>query len=626
LALPNTTWEGTLVNSGQFDGMSAGEAVTAITEWLESIGGGAARTQYRLHDWCISRQRYWGPPIPIIYCDKCGTVPVPEEDLPVVLPETDDFRPDESGVSPLARLDSWYHVPCPKCGTTARRETDVSDTFLDSSWYFLRYPSTDYSDRAFDPELTKKWLPVSQYIGGNEHAVLHLMYSRFITMALHDLELLPFEEPYRSFKAHGTIVRDGAKMSKSRGNVVIPDEYIDRWGADTFRMYLMFLGPYQEGGDFRDEGIAGIRRFLDKVWTAVSAAPANAAPLAPTVQRKLHQTVGKVTDDTEGLRYNTAISALMEYLNTLRSEGGASAEALNPLLIMLAPFAPHMAEECWERLGHGESIFDATWPAYDRARGAGERTGPGTGHCHPGHHRGRRSSAGVGGRDRQEARRRQGDQEGDLRAGAADQHRGRVTGRFHCDPPRPSGIYTTDMTNAVIAAIDDIAIQRAKAGDINALERVYRAYEGTVYSLARRICRSPEDAEDALQEAFLEVCRSIGRFRGSGPGSLTAWIKRIAASKALMKIRREKYRDTDELFEDSAPASNPGDEGLRMDLETVMQRLSDTSRAVVWLHDVEGYTHEDIAELMGKSVSFSKSQLSRAHARLRKWLGEEAVC
>jgi RNA polymerase sigma-70 factor (ECF subfamily) len=182
------------------------------------------------------------------------------------------------------------------------------------------------------------------------------------------------------------------------------------------------------------------------------------------------------------------------------------------------------------------------------------------------------------------------------------------------------------MTNAVMTAIDDIAIQRAKAGDINALEGVYRAYEGTVYSLARRICRSPEDAEDALQETFLEVCRSIGRFRGDGPGSLTAWMKRIAASKALMKIRRDKYRDTDELFEESAPASNPGDTGLRMDLETVMQRLSDTSRAVVWLHDVEGYTHEDIAELMGKSVSFSKSQLSRAHARLRKWLGEEAAC
>ncbi len=182
------------------------------------------------------------------------------------------------------------------------------------------------------------------------------------------------------------------------------------------------------------------------------------------------------------------------------------------------------------------------------------------------------------------------------------------------------------MTNAVIAAIDDIAIQQAKAGDINALERVYRAYQGTVYSLARRICRSAEDAEDVLQETFLEVCRSMGGFRGTGTGSLTAWIKRIAASKALMKIRSAKYRDTDELFEDSAPATNSGDVGLRMDLESVMQRLSNTSRAVVWLHDVEGYTHEDIAELMGKSVSFSKSQLSRAHARLRKWLGEEAVC
>ncbi len=182
------------------------------------------------------------------------------------------------------------------------------------------------------------------------------------------------------------------------------------------------------------------------------------------------------------------------------------------------------------------------------------------------------------------------------------------------------------MTNAVIAAIDDIAIQQAKAGDINALERVYRAYESTVYALARRICRSAEDAEDVLQETFLEICRSVGGFRGSGAGSLTAWIKRIAASKALMKIRRAKYRDTDELFEESAPATNSVDVGLRMDLEAVLQRLSDTSRAVVWLHDVEGYTHEDIAELMGKSVSFSKSQLSRAHARLRKWLGEEAVC
>ncbi|MGD8727846.1 MAG: leucine--tRNA ligase, partial [Gemmatimonadales bacterium] len=241
--LPYTGWDGVLVNSGRFDGMRCREAVSAITQWLEEKGAGRLEVQYRLHDWCISRQRYWGPPIPIIYCDTCGAVPVPEEDLPVLLPPLEDFRPDESGISPLARNQDWYRVPCPTCGRDGRRETDVSDTFLDSSWYFLRYPSTEYDDRPFDETVTKRWLPVSSYIGGNEHAVLHLMYARFITMVLHDLGHLDFEEPFPRFRAHGTIVRDGAKMSKSRGNVVVPDEYIARWGADTFRMYLMFLGP-----------------------------------------------------------------------------------------------------------------------------------------------------------------------------------------------------------------------------------------------------------------------------------------------------------------------------------------------------------------------------------------------
>ena len=378
LELPTVTWDGKLVNSGRFDGVPCREAAKTITDWLEQQGTANHKTQYRLHDWCVSRQRYWGPPIPIIYCDKCGTVPVPEEDLPVVLPDTEDFQPDESGVSPLARLEEWYHVECPECGASARRETDVSDTFLDSAWYFLRYPSTDFSDRAFDAEMTKRWLPVSQYIGGNEHAVLHLMYSRFITMALHDLGHLPFDEPYRRFRAHGTIVRDGSKMSKSRGNVVIPDDYINRWGADTFRMYLMFLGPYLEGGDFRSEGISGIRRFLEKIWIAVGDLSPNTRSPDPAVVRKLHQTIRKVTDDIEGLRYNTAISALMEYLNTLRSrtaEIGTSAlnaEALNPLVIMLAPFAPHFSEECWERLGYAESVFDARWPEFDEALAAEE--------------------------------------------------------------------------------------------------------------------------------------------------------------------------------------------------------------------------------------------------------------
>src|SRR5439155_5296679 len=200
--------------------------------------------------------------------DACGIVPVLEADLPVELPFVEDFKPDDTGVSPLARVESWYRVRCPQCGGSARRETDVSDTFLDSAWYFLRYPSTDFDDVPFDQTLTKKWLPVDSYIGGNEHAVLHLMYARFITMVLHDAGHLDFEEPFTRFRAHGTIIRDGAKMSKSRGNVVIPDEYIDQWGADSVRAYLMFLGPYEEGGDFQDRGISGVKRFLDRLWSS----------------------------------------------------------------------------------------------------------------------------------------------------------------------------------------------------------------------------------------------------------------------------------------------------------------------------------------------------------------------
>ncbi len=374
--LPIITWNGSAINSGQFDGLSCTEAVTAITGWLEEQGLGRKRVQYRLHDWCISRQRYWGPPIPIIYCEQCETVPVPEEDLPVLLPEIEDFKPDESGVSPLARHEEWYRVMCPKCGKLARRETDVSDTFLDSAWYFLRYPSTDHNDRAFDSDLTTKWLPVQSYIGGNEHAVLHLMYARYITMVLHDAGLVGFEEPFTRFRAHGTIVKDGAKMSKSRGNVVVPDEYIGRWGADTFRMYLMFLGPYLEGGDFRDEGISGIRRFLDKVWGLIRDTDEDADGPDRKALRSLHQTIRRVTDDIEGLHYNTAISALMEYVNVLRALDGRgetegqrlNSDLLEPLVIMLAPFAPHISEECWERLGHeGMSVFDASWPSYDAA-------------------------------------------------------------------------------------------------------------------------------------------------------------------------------------------------------------------------------------------------------------------
>jgi leucyl-tRNA synthetase len=357
---------GRLVNSGQFDGMDAEAAKHAITEWLASCGVGKARVEYRLHDWCISRQRYWGPPIPMIYCDGCGIVPVPESDLPVLLPEIEDFRPDASGVAPLARVHSFYEVACPQCGGAARRETDVSDTFLDSAWYFLRYPSADRHDVAMDPELTRKWLPVDTYIGGNEHAVLHLMYSRFINMALHDLGYAPAEEPFKRFRAHGLIIREGAKMSKSRGNVVNPDQYLDQHGADVFRMYMMFLGPYEEGGDFRDEGIAGIRRFLDGVWRLVREHDAG-AQASQALVRATHRAIKKVQEDIEQLRYNTAIAALMTCLNDIKRDGPPDRWVLESLLVMLAPFAPHVAEELWEALGHAATIFDARWPQFDPA-------------------------------------------------------------------------------------------------------------------------------------------------------------------------------------------------------------------------------------------------------------------
>jgi leucyl-tRNA synthetase len=356
---------GRMVNSGQFDGMSVPDAKRAITEWLAARAAGKPVVNYRLHDWCISRQRYWGPPIPIIYCDACGPQPVPEEDLPVVLPDIEDFRPDDSGVSPLARHESWYVVPCPKCGGKGRRETDVSDTFLDSAWYFLRYPSADRDDVPFDAAITRKWLPVNSYIGGNEHAVLHLMYARFITMVLHDMGILHFEEPFTRFRAHGHIIREGAKMSKTKGNIVNPDQYYEQWGADTFRTYLMFLGPYEEGGDFRDQSISGVRRFLDRLWASVTEATSEGSA-DPEVLRKLHQTIAKVGEDIPRLAYNTAIAAMMSYINVVRQgERTPHRDELEPLVQLVSPFAPHMAEELWEQLGHKESVFDAGWPAYD---------------------------------------------------------------------------------------------------------------------------------------------------------------------------------------------------------------------------------------------------------------------
>ncbi len=361
--------EGFLGNSGPFDGVPSEGAKHIVTEWLAGRGVATAKVNYRLRDWCVSRQRYWGPPIPILYCEGCGVVPVPESDLPVRLPETEDFQPDASGISPLARATDWYQTTCPRCGGPARRETDVSDTFLDSAWYFLRYPCAERDDVPWDRATIDRWLPVNLYIGGNEHAVLHLMYTRFLCMAFHDMGLIDFDEPFRRFRAHGLLIKDGAKMSKSRGNVVNPDAYVAEHGADTFRMYLMFLGPYEEGGDFRDGGIIGIRRFLDRAWRWIveerPSLPGGELPRAAKV--KLHQTIEKVTKDTEALQYNTAIAALMELLNVLREAPVAEPSSAEAFVRLLAPYAPHLGEELWAALGKQPTVLDAGWPEYDPA-------------------------------------------------------------------------------------------------------------------------------------------------------------------------------------------------------------------------------------------------------------------
>lgn len=381
---------GKMINSEFLDGLDIHEATTKIMDYLEEKGWGKRTSTYHLRDWLISRQRYWGPPIPMIYCETCAKAGksyfdthksnlhddytdwesagwYPSEDFPVELPEIEDYKPKGNGKGPLANHPDFYEVKCPACGSKAIRETDVSDTFVDSSWYFLRYPSVDSessTEIAYDPDITKKWLPVDLYFGGAEHSVLHLMYARFVTQVLHDLEFLAFEEPFPRFFAHGLMIKDGAKMSKSRGNVVNPDEYVDKFGADTLRLYLMFMGPMDGFPDFRDTGIEGMRRFLQRIWQLFNAKNADRQSNQST--SKMHQTIKKVTDDVQEFKYNTAIASLMEYVNVLR-EHGASKDQLEALALLLAPFAPHIAEEAWvEILGKDFSIHKAKWPEYDK--------------------------------------------------------------------------------------------------------------------------------------------------------------------------------------------------------------------------------------------------------------------
>jgi leucyl-tRNA synthetase len=363
------TGEGPMLNSSALDGTPSLEGRRRVVEMLEARGAGRAHVQFRLRDWIISRQRYWGPPLPIIHCPVHGPVGVPESELPVLLPQVEDFRPLGTGVSPLAQIEAWVNVPCPVCGEPSRRETDVNDNFLDSGWYFMRYPSTDFGDRALDHARTWRWLPVDMYIGGNEHAVLHLMYARFLMRALHALGHVPTPEPFTRFRAHGLLTFAGGKMSKSKGNVINPDDYMARHGADTLRLYLMFLGPYLEGGEWNDDGMKGQSRFLERVWRCVQLADSGDAT-DPERERRRHRTIAAVETAIESLHYNTAIAALHELARAIDEEareGRARQIDARTLVQLLAPFAPHIAEELWERLGESGSVHRALWPEHDPA-------------------------------------------------------------------------------------------------------------------------------------------------------------------------------------------------------------------------------------------------------------------
>ena len=371
------TEDGVMVNSGPFDGMPNRSAMERIADILEQKGIGRRAVNWRLRDWGISRQRYWGAPIPIVYCARCGTVPVPEDQLPVELP----LEVELTGKgSPLKEVESFVKTTCPRCGGPARRETDTMDTFVESSWYFARFACADYHEGPLDPERVKYWMPVDQYIGGIEHAVLHLLYARFFTKALRDLDFLDFDEPFQRLLTQGMVIKDGAKMSKSKGNIVDPDDMIARYGADTTRLFILFAAPPEKDLDWKEEGVEGCFRFLNRLWRLFQEAQPRAqgesrregpTPQEVAFRRQTHRAIKKVTEDIERFHFNTAIAAVMEWINylydALKEEISPELwrEALETLCLLLHPFVPHITEELWEALGREPGLIDHPWPRYD---------------------------------------------------------------------------------------------------------------------------------------------------------------------------------------------------------------------------------------------------------------------
>ncbi len=361
------TESGKMVNSGFLDGLEVKEAKKKITDWLAERGLGAPKVNYKLRDWVFSRQRYWGEPIPLVHCDKCGWVPLPEEQLPLLLPDVDSYEPTDNGESPLAKMTDWVNTTCPHCGGPAKRETDTMPQWAGSSWYFLRYTDPKCKDALASKEALDFWTPVDWYNGGMEHTTLHLLYSRFWHKFLYDLGVVPTKEPYQKRTSHGMILGEGGeKMSKSRGNVVNPNDIVAQYGADTMRLYIMFIGDFEKAAPWSPQSVRGCKRFLDRVWNMAESASAS-EQYSPSNEAAIHKTIKKVGEDIENVKFNTAIAAMMALVNTY-GENGVTRGDIKVLLRLLSPFAPHMCEELWEMLGGEGFISLAPWPEYDEAK------------------------------------------------------------------------------------------------------------------------------------------------------------------------------------------------------------------------------------------------------------------